>query len=181
MIIALAGRRGRAMSFDDMLETAWGESTEAARASLEVIIARLRRKLDSGGETSMIRTMRGFGYSLRDERMTARSVTSQLSRTIIVASTAVTFVALLVGVLVGAGVVLREEDATSRGMVRVFQTEISHHASDFVVLDAEIRDEIVEQRSFGRQIEVWRGSERIGAAPEPRCCRLRLARRAMYV
>ncbi len=65
VLIALASRRGRAMSFDDLLEAAWGESTEAARASLEVIVARLRRKLDEAGtDGSIIKTMRGFGYSL---------------------------------------------------------------------------------------------------------------------
>ncbi len=64
VILALAGRRGRAMSYDDLLEAAWGESTEAARASLEVIVARLRRKLDPADGASVIRTMRGFGYSL---------------------------------------------------------------------------------------------------------------------
>jgi len=51
-------------------------------------------------------------------------------------------------------------------MVRVFQTEIANHATDAVALDTEIRDEIAEQRSFGRQIEVWRGATRIGAAPD---------------
>ena len=94
-----------------------------------------------------------------------RSISSQLLRTIVLSSSAVTLAALLVGIVVGAGVVIREEDATSMAMVRVFQSEIADHTADAVLLDAEIREEVSEQRSFARQIEVWRGAQRVGAGP----------------
>jgi len=60
----LAWARGHAVSREDLLEEIWGESTPEAAASLEVIIARLRRKLEKGERESLIRTVRGFGYAL---------------------------------------------------------------------------------------------------------------------
>lgn len=61
----LARRGGHAMSYDDLLESAWGDSTEGGRASLEVIVARLRRKLGEAADgATVIRTLRGFGYAL---------------------------------------------------------------------------------------------------------------------
>ena len=60
----LAWARGHAVSRADLLEEIWGESTPEAAASLEVIVARLRRKLERGGKESLIRTVRGFGYAL---------------------------------------------------------------------------------------------------------------------
>lgn len=61
---ALASLQGRPMSYDDLLEAAWGDVSESARASLEVIIARLRRKLHGPGQPVLIRTVRGTGYAL---------------------------------------------------------------------------------------------------------------------
>ncbi len=60
----LAWARGRVVSRDDLLEEIWGESTPETAASLEVIVARLRRKLERGGKESLIRTVRGLGYAL---------------------------------------------------------------------------------------------------------------------
>lgn len=60
----LARRAGRLVPRDEILEGVWGEATESASGSLEVLIARLRRKLG----VEVIRTVRGEGYSLGDER-----------------------------------------------------------------------------------------------------------------
>jgi len=60
----LAWARGHVVSRDDLLEEIWGESTPETTASLEVIVARLRRKLERGGKESLIRTVRGVGYAL---------------------------------------------------------------------------------------------------------------------
>ena len=60
----LARRDGRLVARHDLLESVWGEASEAASSSLEVLIARLRRKL--GGE--VIRTVRGEGYAMGQER-----------------------------------------------------------------------------------------------------------------
>ena len=60
----LARAEGRAVSRDDLLEEIWGEATEHTASSLEVIIGRLRRKLDASGSERLIRTIRGHGYAL---------------------------------------------------------------------------------------------------------------------
>ncbi len=64
VLAALAAHGGRVLSFDDLLERAWGDSSEGARNSLEVIIGRIRRKVDAPGRESLIRTVRGHGYAL---------------------------------------------------------------------------------------------------------------------
>jgi DNA-binding response OmpR family regulator len=63
---ALFARRGQTLTYEHLLEVAWGEASPSAQASLEVIIGRLRRKLGPGGP-SAIRTLRGVGYALVDE------------------------------------------------------------------------------------------------------------------
>lgn len=54
----LATRRGRVVSRHELLEGVWGDADEAASASLDVLIARIRRKLSP----DVIRTIRGTGY-----------------------------------------------------------------------------------------------------------------------
>jgi len=61
---ALADGQGRVVSFDEVLERAWGEVSERGRASLEVIVSRLRKKLDRAAGRPTIRTARGLGYAL---------------------------------------------------------------------------------------------------------------------
>jgi two-component system OmpR family response regulator len=56
----LASRAGRVVPRADLLDEGWGHGGDAAGASLEVIVGRIRRKL--GG--SLIRTVRGEGYVL---------------------------------------------------------------------------------------------------------------------
>ena len=57
----LADARGRVVAFDDVLERAWGDAS--ARASLDVLVARLRKKLGDE-ERVLLRTVRGVGYAL---------------------------------------------------------------------------------------------------------------------
>ena len=54
---------GHAVSRDDLLDEIWGEATPESASSLEVIVGRLRRKLDATGSEKLIRTLRGFGYA----------------------------------------------------------------------------------------------------------------------
>jgi DNA-binding response OmpR family regulator len=56
----LAARGGRIVSRAEILEQIWGEATDAASASLDVIVGRIRKKLGDG----VVRTLRGEGYSL---------------------------------------------------------------------------------------------------------------------
>ena len=56
----LAARRGRVVERSTLLESLWGDTSERANSSMEVLIARIRRKLGS----EVIRTIRGEGYAL---------------------------------------------------------------------------------------------------------------------
>lgn len=57
---ALAVRPGRLVERTTLLEEVWGDRDEAHRASLDVLVGRIRRKLGS----SVIRTVWGEGYAL---------------------------------------------------------------------------------------------------------------------
>jgi two-component system, OmpR family, response regulator len=58
----LATRSGKVVAREDLLESVWGEANESARASLEVLIARIRQKL--GDHAGLLQTVRGVGYLL---------------------------------------------------------------------------------------------------------------------
>lgn len=60
----LLARAGHVVPFDDLLEALWGEVTARARASMEVIMTRLRKKLNGGSATRIIRNVRAVGYRL---------------------------------------------------------------------------------------------------------------------
>jgi two-component system, OmpR family, response regulator MprA len=51
---------------DQILNAIWSNADVDSNA-LEVYIRRLWDKLESGGESRLIRTIRGAGYALRDE------------------------------------------------------------------------------------------------------------------
>ena len=55
---------GSALSREDILEQAWGEREEPMSNTIDVLIARLRRKLDAHGPSPRIETVRGVGYRL---------------------------------------------------------------------------------------------------------------------
>jgi two-component system, OmpR family, response regulator len=57
----LATRRG-VVARETLMESVWGDVSEASRASLDVFIGRIRRKLEGHG--AVLRTVRGLGYAL---------------------------------------------------------------------------------------------------------------------
>lgn len=57
---ALAVRGGRVVPRGELLTEVWGDATESADASCEVLVARIRKKLGEG----IVRTLRGEGYAL---------------------------------------------------------------------------------------------------------------------
>jgi DNA-binding response OmpR family regulator len=61
----LAARRGRVASRDELIEAVWGDLTESANASLDVLVMRIRRKL--GEHAQLLRTVRGLGYTLEND------------------------------------------------------------------------------------------------------------------
>lgn len=60
----LLARAGQVVSFDELLETLWGGPSVRARASLEVIMTRLRKKLSGGPKERVIENVRAIGYRI---------------------------------------------------------------------------------------------------------------------
>jgi DNA-binding response OmpR family regulator len=56
---------GAAVSREDILEQAWGEREEPMSNTIDVLVGRLRRKIDRPRRASRIETVRGMGYRLR--------------------------------------------------------------------------------------------------------------------
>ena len=61
----LMRRPGDVISREEILEQAWGEREEPMSNTIDVLIGRMRRKIDVPGRPSRIETMRGMGYRLR--------------------------------------------------------------------------------------------------------------------
>jgi two-component system, OmpR family, response regulator len=68
IVALLAWRQGRVVSRDEILETVWGDVSERAAASFEVLVARIRRKLSQHGLREALRTVREVGYAWALER-----------------------------------------------------------------------------------------------------------------
>jgi DNA-binding response OmpR family regulator len=56
---------GAVVSREEILEQAWGEREEPMSNTIDVLVGRLRRKLDRPKQASRIETIRGMGYRLR--------------------------------------------------------------------------------------------------------------------
>ena len=62
----LMRRAGRVVSRDDLIEAVWGIDRDVERNTLDVFIFQLRSKIESGGASRLIQTVRGFGYTVRE-------------------------------------------------------------------------------------------------------------------
>lgn len=62
----LMRRSGRVVSRNELIEAAWGIDREIESNTLDVFIFQLRSKIETGGATRLIQTVRGFGYTLRE-------------------------------------------------------------------------------------------------------------------
>jgi two-component system OmpR family response regulator len=56
---------GAVVSREEILEQAWGEREEPMSNTIDVLVGRLRKKLDRPKQPSRIETVRGSGYRLR--------------------------------------------------------------------------------------------------------------------
>ncbi|HTY41956.1 MAG TPA: response regulator transcription factor [Thermoanaerobaculia bacterium] len=56
---------GAVVSREEILEQAWGEREEPMSNTIDVLVGRLRRKLDRPKQPSRIETVRGSGYRLK--------------------------------------------------------------------------------------------------------------------
>src|SRR3984957_10038795 len=54
------------LSKSEILLTVWGSDFDGDQNIVEVYVGYLRKKIDAANEPSIIRTVRGFGYSARD-------------------------------------------------------------------------------------------------------------------
>lgn len=57
---------GRVLTRDFIMERIWGDEFEGLSNVLEVYVRNLRAKLEAGGETRLIHTIRGAGYALKE-------------------------------------------------------------------------------------------------------------------
>ena len=51
----------------ELLDHVWGENDAADHNVVQVYVSSLRRKIDAGGEPSLIDTIRGVGYRMRED------------------------------------------------------------------------------------------------------------------
>lgn len=58
---------GRVASRDQIYRDVWGFDFETSSNSLDVYVGYLRRKTEAGGASRLIHTVRGVGYTLRDD------------------------------------------------------------------------------------------------------------------
>jgi two-component system copper resistance phosphate regulon response regulator CusR len=62
----LLERQGHVVTHADILEKVWDVNFDMYSDVLKVVISRLRKKLEAEGEPSLIRTVRGVGYLLKE-------------------------------------------------------------------------------------------------------------------
>ena len=60
----LVRNAGRVVSRNDILEKVWGSGREVTENTLDAFVRLLRKKVDQDAGTKLIRTHRGFGYSI---------------------------------------------------------------------------------------------------------------------
>jgi DNA-binding response OmpR family regulator len=62
----LMRRAGRVVSRGNLIEAVWGNDHDVERNTLDVFIFQLRTKIEWGGGSRLIQTIRGFGYTMRE-------------------------------------------------------------------------------------------------------------------
>jgi len=65
LLVAFLDNPGRVLTRDVLHDRVWGYDMSSSN-TLEVYVGYLRRKLEAGGETRLIHTVRGFGYVLKE-------------------------------------------------------------------------------------------------------------------
>lgn len=64
LLVSLMQSPGRVFSREQLLDRVWGITAELETRTVDVHIGRLRRALELAGGNDLIRTVRGFGYSI---------------------------------------------------------------------------------------------------------------------
>jgi two-component system, OmpR family, response regulator len=63
----LLRRRGHAVSKSELLDHCWDVHFDSGPGAVEVLVHRLRRKIEFPGNPALIETLRGEGYIIRDD------------------------------------------------------------------------------------------------------------------
>jgi two-component system phosphate regulon response regulator PhoB len=64
LLVSLMQNPGRVFSREQLLDRVWGITADLETRTVDVHIGRLRRALEAAGGPDLIRTVRGFGYSM---------------------------------------------------------------------------------------------------------------------
>lgn len=67
LLVTLLRRPKRVFTRDELLELVWGDERDVTPAAVERYISYLRSKVDDGFDSRLIQTVRGVGYTLRQE------------------------------------------------------------------------------------------------------------------
>jgi DNA-binding response OmpR family regulator len=67
LLVTLLRRPKRVFTRDELLEMVWGDDRDVTPAAVERYISYLRAKVDDGFERRLIQTVRGVGYTIRNE------------------------------------------------------------------------------------------------------------------
>ena len=67
LLVALMRDPGHVLSRDQLLDRVWGSERDVEPATVETYISYLRAKIDQDFSPRLIQTVRGVGYSLREE------------------------------------------------------------------------------------------------------------------
>jgi DNA-binding response OmpR family regulator len=65
LLEVLMRNAGRAVDRDSLIDSVWGFEKDVESNTLDVFIRLLRGKVDQGGSTKLIQTIRGVGYCVR--------------------------------------------------------------------------------------------------------------------
>ncbi len=68
LLLLLVENAQRVLERNDIHLTVWGYDEDTSSNTLEVFVSSLRRKLEAGGRSRLIHTMRGVGYVARESR-----------------------------------------------------------------------------------------------------------------
>lgn len=73
LLVHLMRHKARVFSRDQLLDAVWGEDAEVEARTVDVYIRRLRKALNEGGETDILRTVRSAGYAVEEPREEGRA------------------------------------------------------------------------------------------------------------
>lgn len=97
--------------------------------------------------------------------MKAASIERSVARALVLSIALVSLASACVSAITTLAVAVRRDDVHARAQALTLVAELrGHRDAPSQELAALLRDELVEQQSFGREVEAWRDGERLGPA-----------------